>query len=122
MGVKGIVNRLDAINFNNKYTDNINLTRENSKVSPTQEGRTERNNDNAYSEEELIKTIEEANKEVILYGRRFEFSIHQETKQIMVKVIDAATDEVIREIPPEKILDLVAALWKISGLIVDERV
>ncbi len=40
----------------------------------------------------------------------------------MVKVIDVTTDEIIREIPPEKILDLVAAIWEVSGIIVDERV
>lgn len=39
----------------------------------------------------------------------------------MVKVIDAETEEVIREIPPEKILDLVAMIWEMIGLIVDER-
>lgn len=40
----------------------------------------------------------------------------------MVKVIDVNTDEVIREIPPEKILDLVAAIWEITGIMVDERI
>ncbi|HHY78507.1 MAG TPA: flagellar protein FlaG, partial [Clostridiales bacterium] len=52
---------------------------------------------------------------------RFEYSIHEATKQIMVKVIDKETDEVIREIPPEKILNMVAKMWEIAGLIVDER-
>ena len=74
-----------------------------------------------YTEDEIINTIETANKELIAYDRRFEFSIHEKTKQIMVKIIDVTNDEVIREIPPEKILDLVAAIWEISGIIVDER-
>ena len=39
----------------------------------------------------------------------------------MVKVIDAETNEVIREIPPEKILDLVATIWEMMGLIIDEK-
>jgi flagellar protein FlaG len=39
----------------------------------------------------------------------------------MVKVIDAETDEIIREIPPEKILDMVAMMWEMVGIIVDER-
>ncbi len=74
-----------------------------------------------YTEDEIINTIETANKEFIAYDRRFEFSIHEKTKQIMVKIIDVSNDEVIREIPPEKILDLVAAIWEISGILVDER-
>ncbi|NMB27019.1 MAG: flagellar protein FlaG [Tissierellia bacterium] len=75
-----------------------------------------------YTEDELIRSIESANKQFVAYDRRFEFSIHEKTKHIMVKVIDVTTDEIIREIPPEKILDLVAAIWEISGIIVDERV
>jgi flagellar protein FlaG len=39
----------------------------------------------------------------------------------MVKVIDRDTKEVIREIPPEKFQDLVAKLWELSGLVIDER-
>lgn len=75
-----------------------------------------------YTEDELISSIESANEQFVAYDRRFEFSIHEKTKHIMVKVIDVTTDEIIREIPPEKILDLVAAIWEISGIIVDERV
>lgn len=74
------------------------------------------------TEDELIDKIESANKQFIAYDRRFEFSIHEKTKQIMVKVIDVTTDEIIREIPPEKILDLVASIWEVAGIIVDERV
>ena len=33
----------------------------------------------------------------------------------------AFTNEIIREIPPEKILDMVAKMWDTAGLIVDER-
>jgi flagellar protein FlaG len=75
-----------------------------------------------YTEDEIINAIESANEKFIAYDRRFEFSIHEKTKEIMVKIIDVNTDEVIREIPPEKILDMVAAMWEIAGIIVDERV
>lgn len=75
-----------------------------------------------YQENEIIDAIESANKKFVAYDRKFEFSIHEKTKQIMVKVIDVNTDETIREIPPEKILDLVAAIWEISGIIVDEKI
>ena len=78
--------------------------------------------DKKYREDEIIGAIESANKKFVVYDRKFEFSIHEKTKQIMVKVIDVNTDEVIREIPPEKILDLVAAIWEISGIIVDEKI
>lgn len=73
------------------------------------------------SEKAVIDAVERANKVVSIANRRFEYSIHEETKQIMVKVIDVETEEIVREIPPEKILDLVATIWEMVGLIVDER-
>lgn len=73
------------------------------------------------SERVVIEAIERANKSILGGYRRFEFSIHEKTKEIMVKVIDADTNEVIREIPPEKILDMVAKMWEMVGIIVDER-
>ncbi len=73
------------------------------------------------SEKVVIEAIEKANKAISGGNRRFEFSIHEETKAIVVKVIDADTNELIREIPPEKILDIIAAIWEMAGIIVDER-
>ncbi len=74
------------------------------------------------SEEDVIRAIESANKNFIAYDRKFEFSIHEATKQIMVKVIDASNGEIIRELPSEKVLDLVASLWEAAGIIVDRKV
>lgn len=73
------------------------------------------------SEKVVIEAIEKANRALMGDMRKFEFSIHDRTKQIMVKVINSETNEVIREIPPEKILDMVATIWEMVGIIVDER-
>lgn len=73
-------------------------------------------------EEQLIKVIERANKALQGINTSFEFSIHEGTKEIMVKVFDKDTGEIVREIPSEKILDMVAKMWELSGIIVDKRV
>ena len=73
------------------------------------------------SERVVIDAIEKANKAISGINTRFEFSIHKKTKEIMVKVIDSDTNQVIREIPPEKMLDLVAKIWEMAGILVDER-
>ncbi len=54
-------------------------------------------------------------------NRRVAISVHEKTHEIMVKVIDNDTGEVIREVPPKKILDMVANMLEMAGLIVDER-
>lgn len=82
------------------------------------------NEKKAVDETEVIKAIEAANKSVKVYDRRLEYSIHEGTHQIMIKVIDTSGDDevVIREIPSEKILDMVAKMWEVAGLLVDEKV
>ena len=73
------------------------------------------------SEKVIINAIEKVNKAMTGTNRKFEYSIHEKTREVMVKVVDTDTNEVVREIPPEKILDLVAKLLEMAGLIVDER-
>lgn len=73
------------------------------------------------SDQYIMKAIERANKAINASGRTFEYRIHEKTREIMVKVIDSDTKEVIREIPPEKVLDMVAKMLEMAGIIVDER-
>lgn len=73
------------------------------------------------SEKILIDAIEKANKAMVSANRALEFSIHEKTKEIIVKVVDTESKEVIREIPSEKILDMVANMLEMAGILVDER-
>lgn len=77
--------------------------------------------DMSLPEKALIQAIEKANKAVDGITTTFEYSIHEKTHEIVVKVINRDTNEVIREIPPEKTLDMVAKMWELAGLFVDEK-
>lgn len=75
-----------------------------------------------YTKEDLKGAVETTNK--LLFEQQnshFEFKIHDRTGRIMVNLVDTKTEEVIKEMPPEKILDLVANIWELVGIIVDER-
>lgn len=50
-----------------------------------------------------------------------EFSYHEPTGRISIKVMDKETDEVIREIPPEETLEMIEKMWELAGIIVDEH-
>jgi len=73
--------------------------------------------------EKVGAAIEYLNKTMTIFDHSLEFTIHEDTNRIIVRVINrsAEGEEVIREIPPERILDLVAALMNIVGLLVDQR-
>lgn len=74
------------------------------------------------AEEQLIRTIERAVKSLQGPQTILEVSVHEKTHDIMVKVRNKDTGELIREVPPEKTLDLVAKMMEIAGILVDERI
>lgn len=73
------------------------------------------------SDQMMMKSIERANRAMLGMDRRFEYSIHEKTGDVLVKVIDTNTDEVVREIPNEKFIDLIAKLQELVGLNIDEK-
>ncbi|WP_246317035.1 flagellar protein FlaG [Paenibacillus agri] len=72
--------------------------------------------------EQLIQQLEKAIRAVQGPEKSFEISIHEQTHAIMVKVFDKQSGDLIREIPPEKLLDVAANMMELSGLIVDEKI
>lgn len=74
------------------------------------------------AEEQLIRNIERAVKALQGPLTMLEVSVHEKTHDIMVKVLNKDTGELIREIPPEKTLDLVAKMMEIAGILIDEKI
>lgn len=71
--------------------------------------------------EQLKKMIAEMNKKINKSNEEAVFGVHEETNRIMIKIQDKDTKEVIKEFPPEKTLDMIAKLWEMAGILVDER-
>ena len=68
--------------------------------------------------DDLNKTVKQASP---MHHTQLSFKYHEDTNRISITVTDSDTDEVIREIPPEKTLDMLAKAWEMAGLLVDER-
>lgn len=49
------------------------------------------------------------------------FGIHEKTNRITIKLVDRETQEIIKEIPPEKTLDLLAKRMELAGVLLDEK-
>jgi flagellar protein FlaG len=72
--------------------------------------------------EEVEKAAEKINKLMGLFEKRLKFEVHEKTNRIMVKTIDEESGEVISEIPPEKILDMLSSFYEYVGLLIDKKV
>jgi uncharacterized FlaG/YvyC family protein len=73
------------------------------------------------NDEMLEKSIEQANKSLEMYNRKIERAVHEVTHTVMYTVRDTVTNEVIQEFPPRKIQDMIAKMWELAGLFVDEK-
>lgn len=75
--------------------------------------------DAAKQNEQIKKAVESINKsnpqtEAI-------FGIHEGTNRVTIKIVDKESKEVIKEFPPEETLDMIAKIWEMAGLMVDEK-
>jgi flagellar protein FlaG len=71
--------------------------------------------------EQVESAVAKANKVVQVTARDIQFSIDDETGSTVVKVVDRATKEVIRQIPSEEMLRIAEALDHLQGLLVKQQ-
>lgn len=71
--------------------------------------------------EQLKKAIAEMNRKINNSNEEAVFGVHEDTNRIMIKIMDKETKEVIKEFPPEKTLDMIARIWEMAGILVDEK-
>lgn len=74
------------------------------------------------TQEQIRKAVDDVNKKMITnQNSELQFGIHEGTHRVTIKVIDRQTKKVIKELPPEKTLDMIAKAWELAGIMVDER-
>lgn len=73
------------------------------------------------TEEQLKDATERVKDFVQTINRNLSFSIDNDTEQLVVKVVDSGTKEVIRQIPSEEMLAIAKALDKVQGLFVQQK-
>ncbi|MCL2839918.1 MAG: flagellar protein FlaG [Defluviitaleaceae bacterium] len=74
-----------------------------------------------YSDSTLNRAIGEINTSIATHGRHLSVTFHQATGRNMVTVYDSETNEAIREIPPQRVLDAHASILELAGLFMDTR-
>ena len=67
----------------------------------------------------LRQTVSDLEKISLAFDRRLQFIVDQESKELIVKVIDNETDQVIRVLPPEELQRLHSRLRETMGFLFD---
>ena len=101
-----------------EYVDKTTTVVENSKEKG-QTNNGEQGQDQQTYHEKIRKAVEALNKK--MSNSEAVFGIHEDTNRVTIKIVDKSTKEVIKELPPEKTLDMIARVWEIAGILIDER-
>ncbi|MBX4265164.1 carbon storage regulator CsrA [Clostridium estertheticum] len=109
-------------NIKNDFIDMSSFQKkpESNKVSkPTENNNQLRNKDN--SEKEVKNAVNKINKFLEGEGTHLQYEQHDVFNEMIIKVIDNKTDTVLNEIPSKQILDMVAKMCEMAGILVDKK-
>ena len=71
--------------------------------------------------QQIAQAVEEMRAAISPVAQNLQFSIDQDIGRTIVKVVDASTDEVIRQIPSEEIVAIAKAMDKLQGLLIKQQ-
>lgn len=71
--------------------------------------------------DDIEKVVKSINHFLEPSNSSLQFKLHEELGEYYVSIVDQTTNEVIREIPPKKLLDIHAAMREFMGLIIDKK-
>jgi flagellar protein FlaG len=72
------------------------------------------------SEEKVRETAEQLNKTSEMLNRDLRFNVLPEDDVVQAEIVNQETDEVIRKIPPDELLEIRKTLDEFLGMLVDE--
>ena len=70
-------------------------------------------------DEKVKKAVEEINKK--LENTECVWGVDENTDRIVIRIVDKETKETVKELPPEKTLEMIAKVWELAGIMVDEK-
>ena len=70
--------------------------------------------------ERIRKAVGELNKKLDQHTEAV-FGVHEKTNRVTIKMVDKDTKKVVKEFPPDKTLDMIAKVWELAGIMVDEK-
>ena len=74
------------------------------------------------SKEKLQQAVDAVNDFFEINYNELKFVFHEGLEKYYVQLVNSETDEVVREIPSKKLLDVYYEMQKLVGMIVDEKI
>ena len=103
-----------AVEYVDRTTNVVENAREKGQSNNGEQGQDQQ----AYHEK-IRKAVETLNKK--MSNSEAVFGFHEDTNRVTIKIVDKSTKAVIKELPPEKTLAMIARVWEMAGILFDEK-
>ncbi len=71
---------------------------------------------------ELKKKVDGVNQFLKTTNTNIKFNLHEELNEYYITIIDQDTNEVIKEVPPKRMLDFYASMVEAFGIFIDKKI
>lgn len=129
-----MINRISDSISNNQYSvtlkkTNVENTQESiEKVTPVTIHTEQQSSSKMNSEQEELpaekvkKMTDSLNKMLETTSTKLRYQYHEKLEKYYVTLVDSETDEVVREIPDKKLMDIYASMMEFVGVLVDKKI
>jgi flagellar protein FlaG len=117
---KGVSSNYSAADGATKETSPVGSNDQSGSIVDDKE-RMDVSRDKVINDDMLDNAVKQANKNLDQFNKVIERSVHEKTHAVIYVLKDTLTNEVIKEFPPRKIEDMIAKMWEMAGILVDER-
>lgn len=77
--------------------------------------------DSIKNTEELKRILQELQNKISYLNKSLKIELDREIKEPIVKIIDTTSNEVIRQIPPDYVINIIKNINKMLGALVNEK-
>ena len=122
MTYQGSASKADSVG---SYTKNDALSKVTEDIQEARKEQTEEEKKDTEQPSVSIQSNETLKRAVNEINQRTDteavFGFHDATNRVTIKIVDKKSKEVVREYPPEETLDMIAKVWELAGILVDEK-
>ena len=125
MRISGAINSIELNQVNATSSSNVDVTKQGSEMSSkwnnTNQSVDQLDNSEA-TKNKVKEVVTKMNEMLDVTNNTSKFTYHEGLDRYYVSVVDRETEEVVKEIPPKKLLDAFYEMQKMLGVIVDEKI
>jgi flagellar protein FlaG len=107
---------------NTSFQTSSQLSRVQNEIQPSELKLKNTSDNELITKEKLEHAVKKLNDLLKNSNKSLRFRLHDELQEYYVQIVDDVTQEVIKEVPPKKLLDMYAAMNELWGILFDKQI